>query len=107
GLHGYNPERRNAEEMSVTRSPPDNPDAPDAPRCIYSWGTMHLARTYMQRYDVRLHPDTVAALKRLALNLSCERGTPVSWVDLLRHGMDLVLASEGQGLRRAVPPFRN
>lgn len=49
----------------------------------------------LQRFDVRLRLDRVQELKKLALRISNERGVPVTWVSLLRTGMDLVLKAEG------------
>lgn len=56
----------------------------------------------MQRFDLRLPPDRVTALKRLAGRLTSEGdGVTVRWTDLVRLGIDLVLDTGG---RRAAPP---
>ena len=50
----------------------------------------------MERFDLRLPADRVAALKRLAGRLTYEGdGTTVLWTDLVRRGIDLVLDAEG------------
>jgi hypothetical protein len=54
----------------------------------------------MKRFDLRLPPDRVAALKRLAGRLTYEGdGTTVRWTDLVRRGIDLVLETEGELLQ--------
>jgi hypothetical protein len=56
----------------------------------------------MERYDLRLPPDRVAALKRLAGRLTYEGdGQTVLWTDLVRQGIDWVLEAGG---RRLAPP---
>jgi hypothetical protein len=56
----------------------------------------------MERFDLRLPPDQVTALKRLAGRLTYEGdGTTVLWTDLVRRGIDLVLA---EGERKTVAP---
>ena len=50
----------------------------------------------MERFDLRLSPDRVAALKRLAGRLTYEGdGTTIRWTDLVRRGIDWVLGAEG------------
>jgi hypothetical protein len=50
----------------------------------------------MERFDLRLPPDRVAALKRLAGRLTYEGdGDTVQWTDLVRRGIDLVLEGAG------------
>jgi hypothetical protein len=51
----------------------------------------------MVRFDLRLCPDRVAALKRLAGKLTYEGdGTTLRWTDLVRRGIEWVLNAEGQ-----------
>jgi hypothetical protein len=51
----------------------------------------------MERFDLRLPTDRVAALKRLAGRLTYEGdGTTVLWTDLVRRGIDMVLAGAGE-----------
>ena len=50
---------------------------------------------WMERFDLRLPPDRVAALKRLAGRLTYEGdGATVLWTDLVRRGIDMVLDAE-------------
>jgi hypothetical protein len=51
----------------------------------------------LERFDLRLPPDRVAALKRLAGRLTYEGdGATVRWTDLVRRGVDWVLQAEGE-----------
>jgi hypothetical protein len=50
----------------------------------------------MKRYDVRLPPERVEALKQLAKRLTVKwGGKPVLWTDLLRDGIDWVISMQG------------
>jgi hypothetical protein len=50
----------------------------------------------MVRFDLRLCPERVTALKRLAGRLTYEGdGTTVRWTDLVRRGIDMVLGAQG------------
>lgn len=46
------------------------------------------------KYRVALPPDRVEALQALARKLAFEYGNDCSWCDLLRAGIELVLAAE-------------
>ncbi len=48
----------------------------------------------MDRFDLRLDKTKVIALKRLAGRLSYESGTAIRWTDLVRSGIDGVLAGK-------------
>ena len=51
----------------------------------------------MERFDLRLPPERVAALKRLAGRLTYEGdGVTVLWTDLVRRGIDMVLDAESE-----------
>jgi hypothetical protein len=59
----------------------------------------------MERFDLRLPPDRVAALKRLAGRLTYEGdGGTVLWTDLVRRGIDWVLEVEGDQVAPAREP---
>ena len=53
----------------------------------------------MERFDLRLNSSRVTDLRRLAGKLSYESGVTVRWTDLVRLGVDLVLARDS-----SVPP---
>jgi hypothetical protein len=60
----------------------------------------------MERFDLRLPPERVATLKRLAGRLTSEGdGTTVLWTDLVRRGIDMVL--DGAGELRNMPTRTN
>ena len=60
----------------------------------------------MMRFDLRLRPDRVTALKKLAGKLTFEGdGTPVRWTDLVRRGIEWVLSTEGDPAK--VPGMNN
>ena len=48
-----------------------------------------------ERYELRMCPDKVEALKSLARKLAYERGSKCSWSDLAREGADLILLTHG------------
>ena len=50
----------------------------------------------MVRFDLRLCPVRVAALKRLAGLLTYESGDTVRWTDLVRRGIDWVVDAGGE-----------
>ncbi len=58
----------------------------------------------MVRFDLRLCPERVTALKKLAGRLTYEGGgtTTVRWTDLVRRGIDLVLDAGGDPEKVAV-----
>jgi hypothetical protein len=62
-----------------------------------------MANEKMVEFRVGMLPSRVHALKNLARRLSWERGTNLTWLDLLRSSADWVLASDGER-PVAVPP---
>lgn len=50
----------------------------------------------MKRYDVRLDPGQVDALRRAARERSYLQGHDFTWVQLLREGAELVLRQQPQ-----------
>jgi hypothetical protein len=44
-----------------------------------------------EAFEVRLAPDRVAALRGLARKLAFERDVEVTWSDLVREGIEIIL----------------
>jgi hypothetical protein len=57
----------------------------------------------LKTYEIRLCPDVVDRLRRLARELSYRRNQDWSWCDLVRLGAEWVLDSQGE---RPTPPMR-
>lgn len=50
----------------------------------------------MERFDVRLAPEKVDAMRRLARKMSLREDRDLTWADLLRLGAEMVMSPEGE-----------
>jgi hypothetical protein len=50
----------------------------------------------LKTYEIRLCPDVVDRLRRLAREMSCHRNADWSWCDLVRLGARWVLDCQGE-----------